>query len=168
MVSKGPLSPLLQRGAIRNSGMARNSIHIPQDFDEALIRLGRCNERTCETADSREMYNRAIQSLRVCVEKIEANPGDRAAAINWLVVLESSYVSSLKDNQPLALVILAHYGIVLNGLRDSWFVQGLGIRVIEVVHLSLSEKWRPLVHWPMEQVGLRGEPREEKKTTAPG
>jgi hypothetical protein len=167
-VSKGPLSPLLQRGAIRNSGMARNSIHIPQDFDEALIRLGGCDERTCETADSREMYNRAIQSLRVCVEKIEANPGDRAAAINWLVVLESSYVSSLKDNQPLALVILAHYGTVLNGLRDSWFVQGLGTRVIEVVYLSLPEKWRPLIHWPMEQAGLRGEPREEKKTTAPG
>jgi hypothetical protein len=76
--------------------------------------------------------------------------------------------SSLKDNQPLALVILAHYGVVLNGLRDSWFVQGLGTRVIEVVHLSLSEKWRPLVHWPLEQVGLRGEPQDEKKTTAPG
>jgi len=157
-VSKGPLSPLLRRGSVPNSDAARSSIHIPQDFDEALIRLGGYNERTYETADSHEMYNQAIQSLRVCVEKVKANPGDRAAAINWLVFLENSYVSSLKDNQPLALVILAHYGIVLNGLRDSWFVQGLGTRVIEVVHRSLSEKWRPLVHWPMEQVGLRGEP----------
>jgi hypothetical protein len=157
-VSKGPLSPLLQRAAVQNSDAARNSIHIPQDFDEALIRLEGYNERTYEIADSHEMYNQAIQSLKACVKKIEANPGDRAAAINWLVFLESSYISSLKDNQPLALVTLAHYGIVLNGLRDSWFVRGLSIRVIEVVHLSLSEKWRPLVHWPMEQVGLRGEP----------
>ena len=167
-VSKGPLSPLLQRDAVQNSDAATNSIHIPQDFDEALTRLREYNECTFETADSHEMHSQAIQSLRVCVEKVKANPGNRAAAINWLVFLESSYVSSLKDNQPLALVILAHYGIVLHGLRDSWFVQGLGTRVIEVVHLSLSEKWRPLVHWPMEQVGLRGEPREEKKTTAPG
>jgi hypothetical protein len=167
-VSKGPLSPLLRRGAIPSSDATKNSIHVPKDFDEALVRLGGYNERTYETADSHEMYKQAIQSLRDCLEKIEANPGDKAAAINWLVFLESSYVSSLKDNQPLALVILAHYGIVLNGLRDSWFVQGLGTRVIEVVHMSLSEKWRPLVHWPMEQVGLRGEPRDEKKTTTPG
>jgi hypothetical protein len=167
-VSKGPLSPLLRRNAVQSSDTTRSSSHLPKDFDEALVRLGGYNERTYETADSHEMYKQTIQSLRDCVEKIEANPGDRAAAISWLFFLESSYVSSLKDNQPLALVILAHYGIVLNGLRDSWFVQELGTRVIEVVHLSLSEKWRPLVHWPMEQAGLRGELRDEKKTIALG
>jgi hypothetical protein len=156
-ISSGPLSPLLRRNDALPSGATRNAIHMPRDLDDALIRLQGYSERTYETVDSHEMYNQTIQSLRNCREEIEANQGDRAAAINWLVFLESSYVASLKDRQPLALAILAHYGVVLNGFQGSWFVQGLGTRVIEAVHLSLSERWKPLVHWPMEQVGLRGE-----------
>jgi hypothetical protein len=167
-VEQGPLGPLLRRGAIRQQDLPTHSFLIPRDFDEALAYLERRNERVSELVDSREMYNQAIQKLRVCLEKIEANPGDRAAALNWLVFLESSYVSSLKSKQPLALVILAHYGVVLHSLREHWFLHRFGIRVIEAVHLSLGEDWKPLVHWPMRQVGLRDELPEANERTGLG
>jgi hypothetical protein len=167
-VEKGPLGPLLQRGTVRQNDVLAHSAHIPRDFDEALSSLSRYNERRSESVDSHEMYKVAIQALRDCLKKIEANPGDRAAALNWLVFLESSYVSSLKSNQPLALVILAHYGVVLHGLREHWFVQDFGIRMVEMVHLSLTEEWRSLVHWPMKQVGLKGERQQADERIEPG
>ena len=167
-VAQGPLGPLFRRGVARQNEVPKNPVCISQDFLEALDRLEGYNERMSETVDSHEMYSLAILALRTCLEKIEANPGDHGVALNWLVFLEGSYVSSLKSNQPLALVILAHYGVVLHGLREHWFVQGWGIRVIEVVHLTLSEEWKPLVHWPMRQVGLKGEPREAIDTTKSG
>jgi hypothetical protein len=167
-VEQGPLAPLLRRFPLPHAEASAPWIGILQGLDNALDRLEGYNERTSDAADSHKMYNLAIQALKDCLEKVRANPGDRASALNWLVFLESPYVSSLKSNQPLALVILAHYGVVLHGLRQCWFIQGWGIRVIEVVHLNLSDEWRPLVHWPMKKVGLRGEPREADETIEPG
>lgn len=166
-VAQGPLSPLLRRGVISPEDIPMPSPGIPPDFDEALIYLEGCNERMSENADDHEMYNVAIQALRGSLEKIEANPRDRAAALNWLVFLESSYVSSLMSKKPFALVILAHYCVILDGLREHWFVQDWGVRVIEVVHANLSEEWRSLVHWPMKQIGLRAEPPLANKAQKP-
>jgi hypothetical protein len=167
-VEKGPLSPLLRRGTIRQKDVAAYPVRMPREFDEALSCLERYNERGSEPMESHEMYKVAIQALRGCLRKIEANPCDKAAALNWLVFLESSYVSSLKSNEPLALVILAHYGVVLHGLREHWFIEDFGIRMIEMVHLSLTEEWRSMVHWPMNQVGLKGGPQQADETTEPG
>ena len=155
-VSQGPLGPLLRRGVARQNEVPKYSHRLPQDFIEALDRLQEYNEQTSESVDSHEIYSVAIKALRECLSKIEANPGDNAAALSWLVFLESSYISSLKSKQPLALVILAHYGVLLHDLREHWFAQDWGVRLVEVVHLDLPEKWKPMVHWPMERVGLRG------------
>jgi hypothetical protein len=167
-VEQGPLAPLLQRGADRQKNMPTHSLLIPIAFDEALSCLEKHNERISQSVQNREMYDTAIQALRDCLQKLASNPGDRAAALTWLVFLEGSYVSSLKSNQPLALVILAHYGVVLHGLREHWFVQAFGVRVIEVIHLNLSEEWKPLVYWPMQQVGLKREPQDALVRTEPG
>jgi hypothetical protein len=167
-VEQGPVAPLLQRGAIREEEARTQSFPIPSEFDEALGCLERHNEHISQSVQSREMYTKAIKALRDCVQKVESKPGDRAAALTWLVFLEGSYVSSLQSNQPLALVILAHYGVVLHGLREHWFIQAFGARVVEVVHLNLSEEWRPLVYWPMQQIGLKRHPQDALVRTEPG
>lgn len=164
-VEQGPLGPLLQRGAARQKDASKQLIHIPRDFDEALSCLERCNERISQPVDSRETYSTAIKALKDCVGKVESNPGDRAAALSWLVFLQSPYVSTLKSNQPLGLVILAHYGIILHGLRDHWFIDGFGVQLIQIIHLNLAEEWRAMIDWPMRRVGLKGEPGEDIQST---
>ena len=64
----------------------------------------------------------------------------------------------------MALVILAHYEVVFHGLRQDWFIQDLGARVVEVVRSRLDDEWRPMVFWPTQQVGLRGESSEKNET----
>ena len=163
-VAQGPLGALLNRSVTLQYALPKHSVRLPPDFIEALDRLDGYNERRSETADRHKVYSVAINAIRVCLKKIEDNPCDNAAALNWLVFLESSYVSALKTNQPLALVILAHYGVVLHGLLEHWFVQDWGVRLIEVVYMNLGEEWKSLVHWPMEQVELRGQPEEADKS----
>lgn len=158
-IALGPMGPLVRRGLVaRNHAPSMSIWNDPtQPFEQALDRLDACAVRTVENVGSREMYSLAVEKLRASFGRVRCYPGDRAAAVAWLLFMESSYVSAVRNSEPMALVIFAHYGVILHTLRGNWFVQDLASRLIDVIHSHLEDDWRPLVHWPMQKVGLMGE-----------
>ncbi|KAI4169915.1 MAG: hypothetical protein LQ346_008919 [Caloplaca aetnensis] len=156
-IALGPLGPLVRRGLSGSKQVAPPKSDDTLTFERTLDQLQAHNERIAENVESRELYDRTIQRLRGCVKRIATYPGDRAAVMGWLVFLESSYVSALERGEPMALVIFAHYGVILHTLRQDWFVRDLGAQVVEMVHLQADDVWMPMLYWPMQQVGLRAE-----------
>lgn len=49
-----------------------------------------------------------------------------------------------------ALVILAHYCVLLKKVDHVWYLKGLGKGLLESIWEVLGEEWRPWVRWARE------------------
>lgn len=81
-------------------------------------------------------------------------PRNRQASIvvAWPVLAGATYVSLLKRRDPLALVILGHYGVALHLYGRLWMIEGLGKRLTEAIAEELDATWQPLLAWPLRRV----------------
>lgn len=75
----------------------------------------------------------------------------------YLLDAEQDFGTLLKEMRPLALVILAHYGVALHISRDDWFIGELGRKLVLDVNKTLSlaggeAELQELMAWPLEMV----------------
>ena len=77
--------------------------------------------------------------------------GFKAAFVSWPGLVPPEYVRLLHDRHPIALIILAHYGVLIKKIEMIWYLKGLGQSLLSSIHEFLSEKWRPWLVWPMGQ-----------------
>ncbi|KAH6691489.1 hypothetical protein F5X68DRAFT_267653 [Plectosphaerella plurivora] len=66
----------------------------------------------------------------------------------------AAYFTLLQQRQPQALILFAHFGVLMHDLRQFWFIGAWGKEIVEVVGDLLGSYWAPWVSWPMEAVGL--------------
>jgi hypothetical protein len=68
----------------------------------------------------------------------------------WPVTLQREFVELISNQQPLALVILAHYAALLRYFeKDRWYIQGWSARVIAAVQCTLQHPWDSWMEWPL-------------------
>ncbi|KAL2832764.1 hypothetical protein BJY01DRAFT_99498 [Aspergillus pseudoustus] len=98
-------------------------------------------------------YRRAVQSLQACFNVAEGTH-EWHASINgvttWPILLSIEFGDLLEQGRPEALVILAHYALLLHRFRDSWLFGDSGRFVIEEVTRHLGQEWEEWLQWPNE------------------
>ncbi|KAI9043302.1 uncharacterized protein KD926_003832 [Aspergillus affinis] len=77
-----------------------------------------------------------------------------SACFLWMAQTPAQYFDRLQDRHPLALVILAHYCIVLDHMNRHWWIQSWGRQVLEAIRSVLEPGWRVHISWPLEVVGV--------------
>lgn len=82
---------------------------------------------------AQDAYNTAIQGLKIAIVGLGTSEGLIGRVLGWSIVIEGHFVTQLKQQEPLALVILAHYGAALCSLGHIWWAAGLGSRLIRAV-----------------------------------
>lgn len=73
-----------------------------------------------------------------------------AALQDWLVYIPQEYVALLEQMQPEALVILAHFGVLLHVVAEHWFVGDLGMHLVRLISEHLGAQWREWMEWPVQ------------------
>ncbi|KAL2214123.1 hypothetical protein CC79DRAFT_1392004 [Sarocladium strictum] len=68
------------------------------------------------------------------------------------VLLPGSFVDSLRQLEPLALVVLAYFGVLVHRSRRCWIFGDSGAFVIRAVAGHLDSTWEEPLKWPLEQV----------------
>ncbi|KAG0649895.1 Aspergillopepsin-2 [Hyphodiscus hymeniophilus] len=74
-------------------------------------------------------------------------------AFVWLWRLSDEFLSCLQKRDPIALVILAHFCVLLNDLGSLWCMKGWADHLLSEIHKSLGEEHRMWMNWPMEEIG---------------
>lgn len=72
--------------------------------------------------------------------------------IGWLYRLPEEYISLLQEKQPPALVILAHWSILLQHIRPVWYMRGWDYHVVDAVRRFLPWDWREWASWPLRRI----------------
>ena len=60
-------------------------------------------------------------------------------------VVQSQFVDLIKDQQPRALAVLAHYFALLASFRGVWWIGNTGRREVQALATVLSGKWHDLM-----------------------
>lgn len=165
----GPMAPLAPSGEPKPlTGPTFLRDGFPRvDWVEHFERLGNLVAET--SGENHGVYSKSFSALRGIYA---ATYGDREGGYDgppenqfvhgWLYRVENEYVSLLRGREPLALILLAHFALLL-GTMDDWYLKGwvehLLARTRDYVPESLSH-W---VRWPAEQAGM-GWGEDEERT----
>jgi len=94
----------------------------------------------------------AMTHLRKTVDAIHKNVDHPSVGFMFLIFAPQSYLDLLKQKDQLALVILAHWAIILHGSRHLWYVKNWGSHLLEASYQALQPEWRKFITWPMQQL----------------
>lgn len=125
-----------------------------------MVLLSGIRQKDAESAHQKlsVIYNSAIPELWKAFRCLERKaPDNFKGAIGWPAFVDKAYVSLVKQRHPAALVVLAHYGVVLHSLDHTWWLRGVGAKLIQAIAIIMRllnmEEWQDLLQWPLEQVG---------------
>ncbi|KAL6415874.1 hypothetical protein AUP68_00080 [Ilyonectria robusta] len=102
------------------------------------------------TTTTRDIY----RDLVACLQRVfdaQRAAGERfrlPAILAWLILTSPDYIEFLRQRQPEALIILAHYAVLLHRGRDLWIIGGGGRFLLESICGSLGSEWQKWLTFP--------------------
>jgi hypothetical protein len=55
---------------------------------------------------------------------------------------------------PEALILLAHYCLLLSKIDHLWWLQGMSRHLLQAVHKVLGKEWENWITWPLQDLVL--------------
>lgn len=71
----------------------------------------------------------------------------------WLYRLSDDFVQHLQKRNAVALVVLAHFCVLLNSLSSIWWIKGWVEHLLAAIYAELDAEHRMWINWPMEEIG---------------
>ncbi|KAF7945145.1 hypothetical protein EAE96_009924 [Botrytis aclada] len=120
--------------------------------------LTRCKAETCPKTS--KVCQDAVQQLFYSFEIIRKVTIDRGsaspitAALVWPAVISRDYLILLAQRNKLAVLVLAHFGVLLRRLDSFWFFRGWGKHLVETSASILGDSHADLLAFPKASVML--------------
>lgn len=77
-----------------------------------------------------------------------------SAIFAWPILVEVEFTDLLEQRRPEALVMLAHFAVLLHWYKEVWLFGEGGRRVVECVSGYLGGAWGDWLEWAKVEVGL--------------
>jgi hypothetical protein len=129
------------------------------DASAAFDRLAMLNEETVAGMDPQQylVNKEVIEHLRTCYT-LYASSLDPGEVLAWLAAVDKEFVDNVRRRQPLALLILMHWGVLLGELDGRWWwAQNSGKSlVLELLRVlqPADAQWTGFLSWPQRRMGL--------------
>ncbi|KFY22934.1 hypothetical protein V493_06228 [Pseudogymnoascus sp. VKM F-4281 (FW-2241)] len=129
-----------------------DSIVLSDDVTNAIKRLEDQNQLMSRSDSEKHTYTLAIQRLEDCFRMVSSKEQYNGMVLSWPVIVSPEYIGLLRSRQQMALVILAHYAVILDEIRDTWWAVGWGSKLIQELHQAVEDEWKSLLVWPMDKI----------------
>ncbi|KAE9365647.1 hypothetical protein N431DRAFT_354128 [Stipitochalara longipes BDJ] len=122
--------------------------------------LGQASMKACETA---------IDHLQRTFDMERSSGGRDSSFASWPVLVPNEYMDLVMKRNPEALVILAHFAVVLHGHRGEWFIGDGGRHLINSISRHLGSYWDNWMAWPKSVLngGISGLPNRPPPPSLP-
>ncbi|CEL10055.1 hypothetical protein ASPCAL13182 [Aspergillus calidoustus] len=150
----GDLEPLVKEQQEKNS---LSTARLEDEFSQHAARLHevRFLVTTEITRADCDFYLAAVDDLLCCFEDAckSVKAGEDATelmqfAMGWTYRRPAVMIDRLEGREPVALVILAHWAILLRYMRGVWFMEGWDAHIVSGIRECLPEGFRRWVEWP--------------------
>lgn len=105
-------------------------------------------------SDIVEAYGEAIRILEIVfsVTSRLPNPPSDALLKMWIHFVTPRFMELLSEKQPGALIIFAHYGVLLGRSQRYWFLEGVAEQILQIADAFVPTEWATWLDWPKEQI----------------
>ncbi|KAI9931437.1 hypothetical protein MW887_010012 [Aspergillus wentii] len=135
--------------------LVKSTPTMPNTSRLAILCLQRLN-MTLASRDpqhEKDVYDIALQHLASSLETLAQGGEATPVAFLWILRIPSRFIELLRERQPFALVILAHYAVTIHSMRGHWWMGDLGERVLHEIGLHLNAEWRQSIDWVIDATG---------------
>jgi hypothetical protein len=153
VIVKGGMQWLME-GPFANSMLPTPSnpnANLAPKIEAALSALSRRNSDLM-TDSIRDAYAGAIDLLRKTFLLAAEKPSLKTTSLIFPILVADEFVQKLRDRDPLALVILANYAVVLYWLRSSIWIGGWGKEIVDTVKHAVDTEWHTHFESAIEEV----------------
>jgi hypothetical protein len=77
----------------------------------------------------------------------------RIASSAWACKVSETYIQMLREQRPPALIILAHYCLLLKQCEDCWFMKHRAAGLFEAIQKRLGTEWHIYIDRPRNVFG---------------
>ncbi|KAL4782632.1 hypothetical protein BJX76DRAFT_332295 [Aspergillus varians] len=159
-VIKRMTGPWLQESPLipRNFWGTWRAKDLDSDTDEALGRLDDLNrQENIGHPDRCAIIQTALSRLRQCFQRF-FQLKDPASVLTWLATVDRGFVEYLRGQEPLPILIMVHWGVLLAQLDGKvWWASGSGTALVAdalgILERRNADFGRASL-WPREQLGL--------------
>jgi hypothetical protein len=110
-------------------------------------------EASHNPAHERGVYENTIEHLSHCLEQLMNGGEPKDFVFCWTFRIPGRFQDLVREREPFALVVLAHYAVTLHHLRDTWWMGNWGARILNEIVDILGTEWRELLSWPIDATG---------------
>lgn len=72
----------------------------------------------------------------------------------WPMYASVEFCTLLKSWHPGALILLAHYCILLQRVESHWYFDGRATRLLSTILRHLDVRWHQYIEWPLQEIGV--------------
>ncbi|KAL2807999.1 hypothetical protein BJX63DRAFT_54027 [Aspergillus granulosus] len=146
-VEHGELKPLLQCDKAQPK--------MPDTSRLAIMSLNQLNMNLAlqDPRHDKDLYGTTIKHLGSALDKVSRDGETMIVAFQWIFQVPSKFMELYRQREPFALVILAHYAVIIHFLRRHWWMGEWGIRLIRDIGQHLDANWRKSITWVLDATG---------------
>ncbi|KAF2147368.1 uncharacterized protein K452DRAFT_6401 [Aplosporella prunicola CBS 121167] len=102
----------------------------------------------------RKTLEYTIADLTICMHRILTQPHDRepGLVLIWPIRISPECIFLIRQHHPGALVMLAHWCIILHNHSNFWWLGDRGRRVVHSIWDTIDPMWHDALAWPMQYV----------------
>ncbi|KAF2136472.1 uncharacterized protein K452DRAFT_313167 [Aplosporella prunicola CBS 121167] len=146
-----PDAPSLRPGEHERMQALRPLVDAPSPFREAY-RLALDNLSCWYTPGYLDGSSSSGGNSDDCTD--DAGAGSRLPLFfTWIYILRDDFVACLQAKEPIALIVFAHFAVLLRRFDSLWVLAGWAQHIISGIYDFLDEGWRGWLAWPAEQIG---------------
>jgi hypothetical protein len=120
--------------------------------EAAISALSQSNSEMTADSTSKHVYTAAIGLLRQTFLIAAEKPYTKTTVLPFPILVTDEYMEKLKNREPMALVILANYAVILHWLRGYIWLCGWGKEIINAVKQTVDAEWLRVLVWVTEEV----------------
>jgi hypothetical protein len=146
-VGNGELKPLLQ--------CDKATPKMPDTSRLAIMSLTQLNANLAHQNPDhdKDLYDTTIKHLGSALDKVARGGETMIVAFHWIFQVPQKYMELYRQREPFALVILAHYAVIIHFLRRHWWMGEWGLRLIRDIGQHLDSNWRKSITWVLDATG---------------
>jgi len=69
----------------------------------------------------------------------------------WPSKVSDDYISLMHKHRPGAIIILAHYALLVKRMNMLWYLRGVGHKLLSAIYTELGDEYRPYIEWAVNE-----------------
>ncbi|KAL4978824.1 hypothetical protein BDW66DRAFT_128870 [Aspergillus desertorum] len=119
------------------------------DLSNALGTLQPWIDSSDDDSRVRALNSEAIELFR---QTLKVHLKRSLRPLSWPNAVKNEYIDLLRQRNPMALVVLAHYAVILGQCSERWWCSDWGVRLLSVIAAMLPGKYQGAIAYPLQML----------------